>query len=235
MGVTKQLRRLSYGIAALFLMALGGCASTDSGFEVKALAKSDIDLVADLHRQATRELVKQLNTKLYRRNPIQLKRVPGATIDSRWQQLLALREGPQQIDELGGAWGVGAMRLAFDEGFTGDRVFALMAGLVGMLSEAYGYRHEFYWLDTIDQQKLYTSARNIEVMVWLIRSRRDAGGQPLILTDTLDGATVNLSFERLFGKLIAHQDMMAQVVAGKTQRAINSVAHGLVSMTFIPL
>jgi hypothetical protein len=35
--------------------------------------------------------------------------------------------------------------------------------------------------------------------------------------------------------LIAHQDMLAQIMAGKTQRAINSVAHSIVSMTFMPL
>ncbi|GAB3110720.1 hypothetical protein G8770_21090 [Aestuariicella hydrocarbonica] len=216
------------------VFSLWGCAADPAGFSVKGMAKTDIDLVADIHRRATKEILYELTTKMYRRNPDQLKKT-NATIDSRWQQIQALAIERRSTRELGGRRGVEAMRLAFETGYTGDRVFALMVGLTGMLAEAYGYKQEFYWLDSLDQQSLYNSARNIEVMVWLLRSRRDASGEPLILTDTLAGELVNLSFERLFGKLIAHQDALSHVMAGKTQRAVNTVAHGLVSMTFKPL
>lgn len=135
------------------------------------------------------------------------------------------------------------MNLGLTHGFQGDRVFAVVVGLAGMLREAYGFKDEFYLLDDLDQQKLYISARNIEVLVWRLSQSRDKHGRPLIYTngfvqlatnENLPGE-VNLSFERLFGKLIAHQDMLANIMAGKTQRAINSVAHSLVSMTFMPL
>lgn len=225
-----------YGLSlAVILFALGGCSSGANQFRVQDLAKSDVDLVAELHRREVTALLKRLNTKLYKRNPAELKKASGATISDRWKVLSQNHSGPMMLPELQGSYGIDAMRLAFDEQFKGDRIFALMAGLVDMLNESYSYKSEFYWLDSIDQQKLYNSARNIEILVWLLRSRESASGQALILTDSMSAEHPNLSFERLFGKLIAHQDMLAQIMAGKTQRAVNTVAHGIVSMTFIPL
>ncbi|WP_439134177.1 hypothetical protein [Pseudomaricurvus sp.] len=214
---------------------MAGCSTSSSGLNVKSLAKSDVDLVADIHRRQTKQLLQQLNTKLYLRNPNQLRRKPGETIESRWNSVLAYSVGTRKSPELRGLSGINAMRLAFENDFAGDRVFALMVGLTSMLSEAYGHKQEFYWLDSLDQQSLYNSARNIEVMVWLLRTREDSMGRPLILTDSFSSESFNLSFERLFGKLIAHQDALSMVIAGKTQRAVNTVAHSLVSMTFIPL
>jgi len=217
------------------VLLAGGCTQQQGRFQLKDLAKSDIDLVADLHRSATLAALKELNAKLYRLNPVQLSKMPNETIESRWQQLLKHQGQAGGFNELAGAGGIAAMRLAFDNSYEGDRIFALMAGLSGMLDEAYGFKSEFYLLDSVDGQKLYNSARNLEVMVWLLRSRKDQRGEPLIYSDSISSELVNLSFERLFGKLIAHQDMMSQIMQGKTQRAVNTVAHGIVSMTFVPL
>ncbi len=217
------------------VLLASGCTQQQGRFQLKDLAKSDIDLVADLHRNATLAALKELNAKLYRLNPVQLSKMPNETIESRWQQLLKHQGQAGGFNELAGAGGIAAMRLAFDNNYEGDRIFALMAGLSGMLDEAYGFKSEFYLLDSVDGQKLYNSARNLEVMVWLLRSRKDPRGEPLIYSDSISSELVNLSFERLFGKLIAHQDMMSQIMQGKTQRAVNTVAHGIVSMTFVPL
>jgi hypothetical protein len=222
------------------LLALAACSSQP--FDIKDIAKTDIDMVADLHRQKTRDLVIDLMHKLYKRNPRELRKQPGASFDSRLGQLSG--QARLQFDELGGVHGVEAMNLGLSKNYQGDRVFAVVVGLAGMLREAYGYKDEFYVLDDLDQQKLYVSARNIEVLVWRLTQSRDIYGKPLIYTNGFGQAApnnrnlppeVNLSFERLFGKLIAHQDMLAKIMSGKTQRAINSVAHSLVSMTFMPL
>ncbi|MGH1373732.1 MAG: hypothetical protein ACRBBW_16950 [Cellvibrionaceae bacterium] len=236
------------------LVMVAGCAQQAGRFQLKDLAKSDVDLVADLHRQAVFSALKDLNTKLYRLNPVQISRgaeysvaarigskplsEPQASkdwIEARWQQLEASQGGLYGFEELSNTRSIESMRLAFDEGFHGDRVFALMAGLYGMFDEAYGFKREFYLLDSVEGQKLYNSARNVEVMVWLLRSKRASDGSPLLFSDSMSAEVVNLSFERLFGKLIAHQDMMSKIMQGQTQRAVNTVAHGLVSMTFIPL
>ncbi|MGY0216769.1 hypothetical protein ACWJJH_05200 [Endozoicomonadaceae bacterium StTr2] len=214
-----------------FALVAAGC-STPTSLELKDIAKSDIDMVADLHIEVTRSLVIELTEKLYKRNPRELNKKPGATIYSRLNELK--HNGRLKFTELNMKQGIEAMDLALSPDFKGDRVFALMAGLIDVLRHSYGYRDELFVLDDLDQQKLYICARNIEILMWRLKQARDENGELLIYTNAT-GAEINLSFERLFGKLIAHQDMMARIMADKTQRAINKVAHSIVSMTFIPL
>ena len=102
-----------------------------------------------------------------------------------------------------------------DPAFRGDRVFALMVGMTGMIRESYGMKTEFFMLSKLDYQKLYYSARNIEIAMWRIRTHLDEQGKALILTNSRKGEGYNLSYERLFGKLIAHQDMLALIIAQK--------------------
>lgn len=211
---------------------LGGCAHTDQNrpFRLKNLAKSEIDMVADLHIEAVNRLARELTVKLYKRNPRELAKVPGMTVERRLQLLFG---SPRLIThaELGNRYAEKAVPLAFDPAFTGDRVFALMVGITGMLHASYNYRDEFYLLDEMDQQKLYNSARNLEAVAWRLNRYRRPDGEPYLLANAPD----NLSFERLFGKLIAHQDMMARIVSDSTNRAINTVVHGIASSTLLPI
>ena len=57
----------------------------------------------------------------------------------------------------------------------------------------------------------------------------------MLLTNSLPGEPRNLSYERLFGKLIARQDLVARIVADKGQRALRTVVHSLASAVFLPL
>ncbi len=227
------VRSVVAGIAVVAI-ALGVSGCGGGNFAVKNLAKTDVDLVADAHYQTSQQLLRDLTVKLYRRNPRELAKTPGATVEQRVAQLFAA-PGAQQFDELHGVHGVAAMELASDPGYAGDRVFATMFGLNTMLREAYGDKSEFFIFDELDQQKLYHSARNIEILVWRLSTRRDSGGKPLLLTNSLPGESPNLSFERRFGKLISIQDMLARIIAQKQKRLINVVTHTLASMAFIPL
>ncbi len=229
LGAESAIIGIALVVAAL---AMPGCAG--GNFAVKNLAKTDVDLVADAHYQTSQQLLRDLTVKLYRRNPRELAKTPGATVEQRVEQLFA-SPGVQQPAELQGARGVAAMELASDPGYTGDRVFATIFGLNTMLREAYGGKSEFFIFDELDQQKLYHSARNIEILVWRLNTRRDGRGKPLLLTNSLPGEPPNLSFERRFGKLISIQDMLARIIAQKQKRLINVVTHTLASMAFIPL
>ncbi len=119
--------------------------------------------------------------------------------------------------------------------FEGDRVFALMVGIRSMLHQAYGNKLEFFLLDELNQQALYNSARNLEIIAWRLNSYRNAQGQPYLLTNGYEGPVANLSYERLFGKMIGLQDMMAKIIEGKTNRAINTVVHSFASTTLFPI
>jgi hypothetical protein len=217
------------GLTLILLLALGGC----GGYSVKNLAKSDINLVTDEFIAETRSLVRELVEKLYARNPVELSKHPGMTVERRLQ---LLHDSPRalQFEELRGREELAALELVFNPDFAGDRVFALAVGLGGMLRRSYDYRRESFMAQSLDAQMFSTSARNIEILVWRLKNTRHADGRPFLVTSEYQGRVDNLSFERLFGKLIALQDMMARIAGDATDRRVTKVVHTASSM-FIPL
>jgi hypothetical protein len=216
-------------MALSLILVLAGC----SGYEIKNLAKSDVDLVADEFIQESRQLVRDLTVKLYKRNPRELRKKPGQTIDSRLD-MLASRSGPLIFSELGGRYETDALELVFNAHFDGDRVFALVVGLGGMLRHAYGYNPELFMFDSLDPEKLITSAHNVEVLLWRLKNTRREDRKPYLVTSEYQGVTDNLSFERLFGKIIILQEMMARIADDAGDRRITKVVH-TASSVFIPL
>ena len=59
-----------WGLWVALLILLAGC----GGYEIKNLAKTDVDLVTDKFVDESRYLVRELTVKLYRRNPDQLRK-----------------------------------------------------------------------------------------------------------------------------------------------------------------
>ena len=220
------MRFLPLLIIALLLSAC-------SGYNVKNLAKSDIDLVSDEFITETRSAVRELVVKLYKRNPAQLRKNPGMTVEGRLAQLRVHR---RELDfpELGGKQGIEAMLMAFDPDFSGDRVFALSVGLGSMLRVAYAYKDEMFIFDSLDSKVLLTSARNVEVLLWKLKNTRKPDGEHYLITHEYQGVVDNLSFERLFGKIIILQEMMARIAGDSDDRAVTGAVHA-VSKVFMPL
>jgi hypothetical protein len=221
-----MLRLLLTVVVSLLLTA---CA----GYDIKNVAKSDVDLVADEFIQETRRLVRELTIKLYGRNPGELRKNPGFTVESRLAQLAS---SPRELkfSELGGREGIDALELVFDGAYRGDRVFALVVGLGGMLRQAYGYNPEMFIFDQLNDEALLTSAANVEVLVWRLKNNRRPDGEPYLITSEYQGVVDNLSFERLFGKLIILQEMMARIAGDADDRAVTKALH-TASSVFIPL
>ena len=223
-------------LPAVVVMTLIGLVLTACGdlrFRPQNLVKSDIDLVADLHYRETQSLLRELTVKLYKRNPGQMRRGASYSIKQRIDQLFS-QAGYVPYKELSFARGTDALELALSADYKGDRVMAVMAGLNGMIRHSYGYKEEFFMFDQLDQQKLYESARNVEILVWRL-AHLGSGERPLLLTNSVSGEPTNLSFERLFGKLISSQDMMASVVALENERLINRTAQNVAALVFFPL
>ncbi len=222
----------------LLTLWLAGCAAQQETrpFALRNLAKSDIDMVTDAHIAEANRLCRELTLKLYRRNPRELAKAPaGTTVGQRLYQLF---EFPRQtrFAELGNRYGVQAVPLAFDPAFGGDRVFALMVGITGMLHASYNGQDEFYLLDDIDQQKLYNSARNLERIAWQLNHSFDDNGEPFLYSNGIgETGAQNLSFARTFGKLISLQDMMARIIADTQNRTINRVIQGAASTVLLPI
>ena len=212
---------------------LTGCSGGDR--VMKNLVKTDIDFVADTHLREINRLMENLLVKLYKRNPRELHKNPEMTIEQRSRQIFAI-PGRLVFEELRNRQGTDALELALAPDYAGDRVFAVMVGLVGVVRSSYGWQDEQFLYTSLDPVLLFQSARNIEILVWRLSNRHDAQGNPLLLTNSREGEEENLSFERLFGKMLATQDNLAFIVAGRVDRGISRMVQGaLSSAVFFPM
>jgi hypothetical protein len=218
-------------ICLFCILFLFGCNSPINTSALKPLAKTDIDMVADTSLMEMNRLMEELLVKLYKRNPNELRKRRGMTIDQRKDMIFDL-PGRLFFPEIDKQQGTNALNLAFDKNFKGDRVFALMCGLAGVVRSSYNWQSEQFMFDSLDEEALFKSARNIEILAWRLSNTRDDNGKLLLLTNSQSGEEENLSYERLFGKMIATQDMMSFIIAGKWERGISSV---LKQAVFLPM
>lgn len=225
---------------------LSACASTPtrqegkkhspiaSELKISSLAKTDINTVAEIHQQESLGHLRTLMEKLYRRNPREWKKSGQPSLESAVAR--AFDAGHDwRFQELNGKRGAECFYLAFQESYQGDRVLAFIAGLSTMIMAAYNDKAEFYVLDELDPQKLYNSARNVEIAIWKLSTTRDGRGGLFLLSNENEGANRNLSFEREFGKLIAQQDTLARIVAEKTNRSIVRAIQSIATAVFLPI
>ena len=205
-------------------------------FDPKQIGKTDIDRVAARHRREIFARVRVLAEKLYRRNPREWKKGGHASLEEALDRLLDPRTGWRSA-ETAGRRGTDAILLALQGDFEGDRVAAFVAGMGSMLNAAFEEKTEFFILDELDPQKLYNSARNLEIAAWKLASARDAGGTLLLLSNetALASQPANLSFEREFGKMIGNLDLLSGLIADKGHRTIARVAQSLATAVFLPV
>ena len=205
----------------------------DSG--ISQLAKSDIDNVIEIHINESHRLLKELMSKLYKRNPRELKKSPYKIADENIVRLFDLKH-TWDFPELEGTHDIESIRLVFNDEYEGDRVFAFVSGLMSMIMKSYNYKSKFYIIDSVDPQKLYNCARNIEIAMWKLSNDYDSTGKLFLISNSLsDDKIRNLSYERLFGKLIATQDNMAIILANKKQRGIKKIIQNMATAVFLPI
>lgn len=232
-------------VVLLAMGLLGGCAQTGetgravSNFDPKQIAKSDIDRVADTHRQAVFDSIRVIAEKLYRRNPREWKKGNHASVEAALDHLLDPRLGWRlpALASYAGRPPTDQILVALREDYAEDRVAAFIAGLGAMLNTAFESKREFYIYDDLDPQKLYNSARNIEIAMWKLANARDASGTLLLLSNetAMPPQVSNLSFEREFGKLIGNLDLLARIIADKSNRTIARMTQSLASAVFLPV
>ena len=199
--------------------------------EVKNLAKSDTAFFVEAVRSELDQSLGLLLVKLYRRNPVQLP--TNTTIEVRVEQLKAARLNLQEFDRQKPDQ---LVRMAFYPDFTGDRVYAFVAGLQSMVNHAFDHRREFLLLDDLPTaQFIYNSARNIETAAYLLRTKRNRDGKPYLYADGIQDQILNASYSQLMGEMIGLQDALSTALANKDQRTLNAVARGAASIVFLPV
>ncbi len=228
-------------------LLLPGCASpppapTNRGEAQSApmttaeLAQSDSNRMATLGMRDNLASLMLLADKLYRRNPAEWRKTnsnPNATREAALAKLKAAIDNNSLWPELQGKRDIAALSLALGPDFRGDRVAAFIAASADMLVTAHGNKTSFYLTDPLDAQYIYNAARNIEIAVWLLASRKNAQGLPLLLSDEINERERNLSFEREFGKIIGRLDLLSAVLTEKYRRAVITYVQNLLGGTFL--
>jgi len=227
-------------LAVFLALSLTACSTkltkdgrTETTVDVKYLAKTEVDRITDTNRAEVTGGLLLIADKLYRRNPREWKKAGMASREAALERLK--QRNYRSFPELGGLREGPAAALAFTDSYSGDRVAALMFGLLTMVDAAFEYKEEFYVLDGLHEMKLYNSARNMEVAVWKLGHDRNAAGELFLLSNELDPNNRNLSFEREFGRLMGLLDFMAKIVADRNGRTLSRLGQSVVSTIFLPV
>lgn len=226
----------------LFILSAVGCSREirpdqdplERQFSIQSLSKTDIDNVLDIHVHEARKLLRELMVKLYKRNPNQLKKSPFNDIKKNVSRVFD-KHHDWSFKQLDYKESVDAINMTFDDNYKGDRIFSFIVGLSSMLMASYGDKTDFYMLDKVDAQMLYNSARNIEIAVWKLSHNKNKHGNLFLYSNSLPGEEDYLSYERLFGKLIANQDTMAIIMQSKSKRIIKKVLQRMATAVFLPI
>ena len=216
----------------LIVFLVEGCSSTSEvkgrDFEMSSVVKNDVDLISEMHQRVVFSALKELAVKLYKRNPKEWRKGGYESLDMAVQAITA-----DPFIDVNGKTSIDSIRMTFDDDYQGDRVKAFIVGIETMILASYNGDRSFYLYSMLEAQKLYDSARNVELASWLLRTKYDKN-EVLFLLSTGDAEALNLSFERLFGKIINAQDMLAQIMADRNHRQIKNVIQA-VATAFIPI
>jgi len=224
------------------LLLLGGClqtAPTHRGETRVAplvsgeLAQSDVNRMATLSMRDNLDSLYHLLDKLYRRNPAEWRKTGSISREAAVQRVRHAIDSRTPWPELQGKRDIAALSLALSPDFRGDRVAAFVYASADMLIVAHNGKTDFYLVDSLDAQYLHNAARNIESAVWLLASRRNPAGQPLLLADEISERERNLSFEREFGKVIGRLDLLSEVLTEKYRRAVITYVQSLAGASFL--
>lgn len=234
--MVKYLLILLLGLMTLQLAScatrVGPGGQKETRFDLRYLAKTEIDRVVDTDRAEVMGGMRRVAEKLYKRNPREWKKSGQPSMEAALDRLFS---GRVDFPELEGRQEGAAALFAFSPNYQGDRVLGVMAGLLGMVYAAFEHKDDFYLLDSLNEQKLYNCARNVEIAIWKMSSTRNDSGESLLLSNELDPNNPNLSFEREFGRVIGLLDFLSKIVADKNGRSITRFSQNLATAVFLPV
>jgi len=231
---------LRFLLPVLLVLTASACSTrldregrAETRVEARYLLKSEIDRVTDVNRDEVVAGLLRIADKLYKRNPREWRQTGAASREAAVQRLR--QRVSNDWPELRGQRERLAASLAFTEEFSGDRVAALMFGLLTMVDAAFEHKDDFYILDSLNEMKLFNAARNMEIAIWKLGNDRNLAGELFLLSNELDPLNRNLSFEREFGRIIGLLDFMAQIVADRNGRTLSRVTQSVATAIFLPV
>nr|WP_197425212.1 hypothetical protein [Bordetella sp. N] len=233
-------------VAAAGVLPLAGCVNPQAGsrdgrgprsegMSADQFGQTDFNRTVTLAMRDNLNSLYALADKLYRRNPREWRKsgmTDQAAAMTRLHNLVDNRMAPAGLN---GLRDIQVLAVSLDANFQGDRVAAFIFGLADTVIAAHNGKTRFYVADVLDGQRVYNAARNVEAAAWLLASRRDGAGNPLLLANEISGTAVNLSFEREFGAIIGRLDLIANLLGENSRRIGINYAQGLMLFNFLPV
>ncbi len=233
------------GLVVALSLGLSGCAQDIIDREsipenIRNLAKSSLDHALDAHLNATTEHLTLLMRELYALNPEELAKNPDATVERRVALLLPNRVYDDlRFGELDGQRSTAAMTLAFDPNFLGDRVFALMVGIVSQMQIAYGDRAEFFALDFLHAESVKSFSTNLQIIALNLQHQKTADGAPLLRYQTLQPVgkfdLEALSVMQILERTIGSQEILADIAGQREDRGSAAAVRTFGSIVLMPV
>lgn len=226
------------------LMLLAGCAGQQSHSAIVGnqsepsadeLFQTHTDRMATLGMRNNLNALYRLMDKLYQRNPREWRKTGVASRYVAEQRIQQAIEQQQNLPELAGRRDVAALAFTLGPDYRGDRVGAFIYALGTMLITAHGGRTTFYITDNLNAQFIHNAARNMEKASWMLANRKDAQGQPWLLSNEVSVQGSNLSYAVEFGKIVARLDLLTDVLDESSRRMGVSYAQSLLFMNFLPV
>ncbi len=239
-----RLRRcclaLLVGVSMLFS---GGCSHQQgqdmvtqfSNARPQEFLQTSVDRMATLSMHDNLQSLYLLMSKLYLRNPEELRKSGFLDARTAEKQVRMAIEQQQPLPTLGGKKDLAALSYAMSPEFLGDRVGAFIYAIGSMLVTAHGNRLEFYMTDTIDPRFVSNAARNIEKATWLLSQRQNKDGTLLLFSNEISEEGSNLSFAVEFGKIVARLDLLTQMLDERYRRIGLNYAQSLLFLNFLPV
>ena len=242
---TIQSHGTRVALALTLTLALIGCkngffTAKDIPEEVKGIAKTSVDYALDAHLNATTDGLEALMRELYRLNPEELAKMPDATVDERVALLLPDRTYDElRFGELNSHRGTEAMQLAFEPRFIGDRVFALMVGIISQMRIAYNDKLEFFALNRLDSENLDNFANNLEIVRVSLKRRTSAEGIPLLRHEgevmLQESGLPQPTPEQILDQLVGHQRVLVAITDGWRDRAHQAAVRTMGAIIMLPV
>ena len=222
------------------LMMTGCVAPPDPGLKGESMsadqfAQSDINRLQTLAMRDNLDSLDRLLEKLYRRNPAEWRKAGFTDMQTALEQGRTRIRSGAVPEELAGLQDIEVLSVAMDPRYPGDRVAAFVLGLSSTIIAAHGGVTRFHVTDSVDARHVFNAARNVEIAAWMLSSRRDAQGRPLLLSNELGDGVANLSFEREFGRIIARLDLEAALQDEGLRRIGVNYVQGLLFFNFLPV
>jgi hypothetical protein len=241
--ITALFTRHCWLLVGLSMCLFTGC-SQQQGSDIftqmregrpQEFLQTSVDRMATLAMRDNLDSLYLLMSKLYLRNPEELKKSGFLDARTAGKQVRMAIEQQEPLPTLGGKKDLAALRFAMSPEFLGDRVGAFIYAIGSMLVTAHGNRLEFYMTDAINPVFVSNAARNIEIATWILSQRQNKEGQPLLFSNEISEEGSNLSFAVEFGKIVARLDLLTQMLDERYRRIGLNYAQTLLFLNFLPV